>query len=639
MKKYNKFIIIFLISLACELFIFNFNFFMTLFNKPIEYINTDQTFGFEIKDINQKIKNIKIEVNEKDYLLTKVQVTDEGNTNYYQLKEKYISSKNKRSLYQNIYPAGKVKDMKILISSRNVAISKIIINPKVPLMISTVRLLIIFVIGLVLYVLRPNSEYYKIKLFDSNKNKVIVFEITLIIGCILGVFAANNQYFKETILPNQQQYYKLTDAIRNKRLYVGEETNPEVLNMNNPYDTVERYKIAAQKGVSFNWDHSFYKGKYYVYFGIGPVLLFYLPFNLLTNTNVSNMFVSIILIALSIFSITYLLYMICKKWFKDTKLLTFLMCDIFVISSCGILYVAKRPDFYNIPIITSLFFVTLGLGIFISASTNKKLFKTKLAFASSCMAFVALCRPQFLIATFLIIPLYYEYFFKKFDKQKLKELLCIIIPYVVFAILTCAYNYARFGNILDFGVNYNLTTNDMTHRGFSFARIPLGIFYYLFMPARLMFVFPYIDQIPMINNYFGRTIYEITFGGFFSTHILSIICLFIVKFKKYFKDNKLYIFSILSIIFMLIVVIADTEMAGILPRYFMDFSYLVLIPTVIIIFTLEKTILNNRVFKKILVVLIIAAVIYELLSLFVGDDPTPAQSMPNIYYYFYYLFS
>ena len=90
---------------------------------------------------------------------------------------------------------------------------------------------------------------------------------------------------------------------------------------------------------------------------------------------------------------------------------------------------------------------------------------------------------------------------------------------------------------------------------------------------------------------------------------------------------------------MLIVVIADTEMAGILPRYFMDFSYLALIPTVIIIFTLEKTILNNRVFKKILVVLIIAAVIYELLSLFVGDDPTPAQSMPNIYYYFYYLFS
>ena len=133
--------------------------------------------------------------------------------------------------------------------------------------------------------------------------------------------------------------------------------------------------------------------------------------------------------------------------------------------------------------------------------------------------------------------------------------------------------------------------------------------------------------------------YEITFGGFFTTHLIGVICLFISKFKKYFKDKKLYLFCILCVIFAFVVVIVDTEMAGILPRYFMDFSYLLLIPTAIIIFSLEKVILNNKILKQIFIVLIFIAVLYEFLSLFVGDDPNSAESVPKIFYYFYYLFS
>lgn len=639
MKKYSKILIIFLISLACELFIFNFDFFTNLFNKETVYVNNNEGFDFEINDINQNIRNIKIESSHENYLKVKIQVTDEGNNNYYVLNEKYISPKNGRSLYQNIHAAGKVRNLKLSFLSPNPVINKVIINPKVPLMVSIIRLFIIFAIGLIIYFLNPKSHIYKIKLFEGNSGKVLIFEIVLFLSASLCIFAANNQFFKDPKLPNQLQYNELARAIKEKRFYVAEEKNPSILEMKNPYDTGERYRLAAKENINFNWDHSFYKGKYYVYFGIGPVLLFYLPFYLLTGNDLSNIFVNIMFIMATSFSMTYLLYNICKKWYKDTKLITFLLCDILLISSCGVFYVAKRPDFYNIPIITSLFFVTFGLGLFISASMERKLFKTKLVVASSCMAFVALCRPQFLICTFLIIPLYYEYFFKDFNKQKFKEFLCIIIPYVIFAILTCAYNYIRYENIFDFGANYNLTTNDMTHRGFALERIPLGLFYYLIMPFRLMPVFPFIDQIPMVNNYFGRTVYEITFGGFFTTHLIGVICLFISKFKNYFKDKKLYWFSVLCIIFAFVVIIADTEMAGILPRYFMDFSYLLLIPTVIIIFTLEKNILNNKLLKQIFIVLIFVAVLYELLSLFVGDDPNSAESMPNIFYYFYYLFS
>ena len=640
MKKYYKFINIILISLACEIFLFNYNFFTTLFNKEIVYLNDNPSNVFEIEDINRDVNNIKIEVDSKYYIPLKIFAVDEGNSNYYLLNQKQVYSNNKKSLYQNIHPAGKIEKLKFDIIDVTTHISKVIINAKVPLMFSIVRFLIILFAVFLIYIFNSNSKLYKIKLFELKANKLIICEMVIFLSIFLGALCVNNDHFKNIYTLNQLQYNVLTNSIREGRIYIEEATDETLLNMNNPYDTVERFKMAALHGTKYFWDYSLFNGKYYVYFGIGPVLLTYLPFNLLTGKDLSNVFVNFLFLILSIFSSTYLIYNICKKWFKDIKLLTFLMCNVLFVTSCGIFFVSKRPDFYNVPIITSIFFVTFGLGLFISASTSKKLFKTKLVIASCSMAFVALCRPQFLISTFFIIPIYYDYFFKKFDKQKFKELLCILIPYIVFAILTCTYNYIRYGSILDFGANYNLTTNDMTKRGIVFARIPLGIFYYLLVPTRFIPSFPFIESIPALtNNYFGKTIYENTYGGFFFTHAITLISLFVMKFKEYFKDKKLYLFTILSIIFAFIVIIVDTEMAGILPRYYMDFSYLLLIPTIIILFTLEKKILDNKLLKKAFIILIAVAVIYEFMLLFVDEAPSIKDTMPNIYYYFKYLFT
>ena len=38
-----------------------------------------------------------------------------------------------------------------------------------------------------------------------------------------------------------------------------------------------------EAGVSVHWDHAYYNGHYYMYFGVVPVLLLFLPFRLLTG--------------------------------------------------------------------------------------------------------------------------------------------------------------------------------------------------------------------------------------------------------------------------------------------------------------------------------------------------------------------
>ncbi|HRL03334.1 MAG TPA: hypothetical protein PKX81_00255, partial [Gemmiger formicilis] len=66
----------------------------------------------------------------------------------------------------------------------------------------------------------------------------------------------------------------------NGRLDLEADPPAELLALDNPYDAGAR--DAAQIN-DIHWDHAFYNGRYYVYFGIVPCLLFQLPFEALTG--------------------------------------------------------------------------------------------------------------------------------------------------------------------------------------------------------------------------------------------------------------------------------------------------------------------------------------------------------------------
>ena len=107
------------------------------------------------------------------------------------------------------------------------------------------------------------------------------------------------------------------------------------------------------------------------------------------------------------------------------------------------------------------------------------------------MAAVAGSRPQLLVGSLLALPLFMG-ILKKENRRELWKLLALALPYLGIAAFLMYYNYARFGSALDFGANYNLTTNDMTRRGFVPGRIPLGIFTYLLQPPKINARFPFL---------------------------------------------------------------------------------------------------------------------------------------------------
>lgn len=79
------------------------------------------------------------------------------------------------------------------------------------------------------------------------------------------------------------QYQELAEALSEGKVSVGD-AEEALLAMKNPYDT-----IALQAaGIGYRADYAYYNGKYYVYFGIVPVLLLYLPYYLLTGGALQN---------------------------------------------------------------------------------------------------------------------------------------------------------------------------------------------------------------------------------------------------------------------------------------------------------------------------------------------------------------
>ena len=200
------------------------------------------------------------------------------------------------------------------------------------------------------------------------------------------------------------------------------------------------------------------------------------------------------------------------------------------------------------------------------------------------------------------------------------------------------YNYIRFDSPFDFGANYNLTTNDMTSRGFNISRIPLGIMMYLFNGINTINIFPYIAETELHTNYLGVTIYESMYGGIFLTTIFTIVNLFVFKLKKYFSSKITFNTCIILIISALAIVIVDTEMAGILARYINDFSWLLVFSAVLIVLSLNKSNkIPKNVFIKLLILSVTLSLIYQYFYYFVSLMDSFKNNNLRFWLEFYYM--
>ena len=680
-----------LIALLLEVFVFNFNYFATRgynsinMNDQLElrepekgvYLLTEVDHVIEFNDLNTEVHNVWLDFDYQQpaqQLTIKIQFTDEAHRTYFDtteytigVPEVEVSTLCDQSEYLNLNTSGMVGSLRIEVVGEDVdypiQLNNVVINAKHPFAFNMTRFMLAAGILLLGCMFRPGSSIYRVGINARprfSKGVIIatlVVEITLMSSYLLFgsnlVGVATSSYNSgswdgssivntfEVGGDNAQQYAELAKSMTEGKLYLEEEPPDWLKEMSDPYDRGARDELQKQTGEDYLFDVAYYDGHYYVYFGVVPVILFYLPFYVLTGANFPTAIG--VLLAVMAFAVgcSALLHRFARFHFKRVSLGLYLLLQIPLVMCSGVLYLLKFPTFYSLPISLGLAFSVWGLYFWTCGRTARRRCGWYLA-GSLCMALVAGCRPQLLVLSLVAFPLFWRPYITErrlFTKKGAEEFACLLAPYAVVAAGLGAYNYARFGSFTDFGANYNLTVNDMTKRGWNIGRLAPALFAYFLQPASVSGAFPFIQAAPFDTTYMGQTIKEVTFGGILVCLPLLWVLPFAPRILRM-RSAQRSTHTVAGVIGTLIaggviVALADAQMAGILQRYFADFSFMFLAAAVLLVFIVNENLkpkaMSTNLLTKVLLVLVAVSALYSALLCFVPETGWVSDAYPWAY--------
>lgn len=680
-----------ILGLLLELFVFNFSYFASSGYNTIDlsgqvdlrqtsdeqYKVTEHDHVLEFSNLNTEVKNIRLDFDWEQpaqLLDVKIQFTDAAHLTYFDSTEytvgvpiAQVSTFVTQSEYIDINASGLVNNLRIEIGREEVKypikLTGIYVNAQQPFDFNAVRFILTVAVLALIYVFRPSSSIYRCFIGErKRKSKAVIISTVIIEVALMSVFlfygsnlvgVATSGYNAgswdgsslvntfEVGGDNAQQYAELAKAMTEGKLYLEEEPPQWLQDMDDPYDKGARDEAQKETGESYLFDVAYYDGHYYVYFGVVPVLIFYLPFYLITGANFPTAIGVLVACIAFVLGCSALLDRFARYHFKRVSLGLYLLLQIPLVMCCGVLYLLKFPTFYSLPIMLGLAFSVWGLYFWMKGRLSKNPGRWYLL-GSLCMALVLGCRPQLLVLSLVAFPLFWRLFITEkhlFTPKGAREFACLLAPYFVVAAGLLWYNYARFGSPLNFGANYNLTVNDMTKRGFVFGRFAPAIFAYFLQPPSVSGVFPYLQAAPFETTYMGQTIKEVTFGGI----LACLPLLWVLPFSKRILQMRMAQRStrtIAGVILVLLsagvlVALVDAQMAGILQRYYADFSFMFLAAVVLLIFivneNLDPATTSHKLLLKVLIVLVTVSVLYSVLLCFVPETGWYSDIYPWAY--------
>lgn len=535
-------------------------------------------FTLSVPSLDLKVQNLHLDITlpEDTALYYTVNLTDGGNFYPYALPEQGLVTAVPSTSYVNLHPYGNVTSLNIsfeIPADKEFTVNKISVNARRPFMINPVRMLVLFVIFAFFYVLRSDRKAVQV-LYDPKdkiQNRItLAFVILLIIS---GFFLTqSNKLFDESSKPHHQQYKELAQAICEGRFYVDDNPSEGLLQAPNPYDTI----YLQANSIDYKADYAYFEGKYYVYFGLIPELLLYLPCYILTGKLLPNQMAVFSFYTVFVAAVFLLLRQVIKRHFQTIPYFAYLITGGMIVTCGTYSYLIERADIYNVPIVAGTAFTALGLFFWLLGLNGSK--RPGLCFftGSLSMAMVVGCRPQMLLFSFLVFPMFWNYVIKErnlFSKASVGRTICITLPYLLMAAILMYYNYARFGSPFDFGATYSLTNNDMNLRGISIERMLHGCLSFLFLPMNLNGIFPFLTGSEIESSFMGRLVTEFFYGGIISCHVLTWV-LFISGFlKKELKAKGLCALLLTAILASLMIGLVDANQAGVLQRYSADMAW------------------------------------------------------------------
>lgn len=420
-------------------------------------------------------------------------------------------------------------------------------------------------------------------------------------------------------------YNLLADAFEAGRLSLPIEPKPELLALPNPYDAT------ANAGYRLH-DASLKDGKYYLYFGAVPALLFFLPFRLLGLGMLSEP-LAVALLYCGILWLSYeMVCRLCKEggihsgWWQPFSALTLGFGG-------ATLYILRRPVVYEVAIVAGSFFSLIALRFLFQYRFSTSLTNWKwLALSGLAVTLAVGSRPTCVLMAPLIGLAMVGFWILKPTQIKIavRDVLAFSLPVFMGLMLIFAYNYARFGNCKEFGANYQLPGPDAApmDKMMNFNNLILGGLHSLFAPPQVSPFFPYIlaSKQAMVPLPFGYGIDRVVGISFLcpATVAISIFLayrFFVMVIKKKWgktKEDIIQISCVIAFIFgILMLGFTCYTVPGSSMRYLSDSTSFLLIGTCLGSALLARK--RNRGFKISALSLLASLVFFSIvINLFLG---------------------
>lgn len=308
-------------------------------------------------------------------------------------------------------------------------------------------------------------------------------------------------------------YNLLVKGFRSGHLSLRVDVPPGLLKLKDPYDPAQNAPFGMH-------DLSFYKGRFYLYFGVAPALTLYWPFAALTGHYLDDRHAIFLLCTAGFLASCLLLSRIRRRYFPASGVALEAAAVLAVGLANMVPLLLRRPQVYEVAVSSAYAFYAISLfGVYQSLHGRRRL--GWLAFASLCFGLAVASRPTYILGpAALLVPVFLGLFAGRpsgsSDGPGWIGLACAaFIPAGMLIAGVLAYNELRFGSPLEFGATWMFSGFDATKTTqFSPSYLWYNCRTYLFAPAHLSAYFPFVRVISLAPPPPGHSGGEDPYGVF-----------------------------------------------------------------------------------------------------------------------------
>jgi hypothetical protein len=396
-------------------------------------------------------------------------------------------------------------------------------------------------------------------------------------------------------------YDMLSDAFLTGQLYLKKEVDPGRLKSEDPLNPATPYP--------FMFDAIIWNGRYYFHQEPFPAVIHAL-WTKLTGLPCRTGPVVVLVSMGTLVWLGILLLRLREIFFGDSPGWVFWYTWLSFALSGAQLYMAGRPVVYNEAVGMGAFFVLAGFTVLVYAFTAPRLRLWLLVLSGVFFGLAVACRAMLVLYPLSFAACYILFSIIRKDPPAVvtKVILSFGIPVALFVSMLFAYNYLRFGNILDFGKAHIIFPKFQDYaycilegNFFRLAHVPHHLYHYLLALPELSDKFPFVtyttEHVSLAGVYIIR---EMVCSVFILVPSLLLALPVPLVFRYRSTDRRLLFIITLCMVSCITVLLFLTFFVGAAVRYLYDFTPLLFVLVYCNLATIWRSISGNPTARRLL---------------------------------------